>query len=130
MAIAQALLTRPGALVLDCPLDGLDTAAVNQLAEVLDAYPGEVTVYDRRPSAVSEAAVQQFQLSDGELRERPIPEFDLPNFPPRNDDGAAPEACRAVRPGRPGPWPGAVYGGRPGWPGHPHRRAQWLRQDP
>ena len=32
MAIAQALLTRPGALVLDCPLDGLDTAAVNQLA--------------------------------------------------------------------------------------------------
>lgn len=87
MAIAQALLTRPGALVLDCPLDGLDTAAVNQLAEVLDAYPGEVTVYDRRPSSVSEAAAQQFQLSDGELRQRPIPEFDLPSFPPRTGSG-------------------------------------------
>lgn len=86
MAIAQALLTRPGALVLDCPLDGLDTAAVNQLAEVLDAYPGEVTVYDRRPSAVSEGAAQQFQLSSGELRQRPIPEFDLPIFPRRTSD--------------------------------------------
>lgn len=97
MAIAQALLTRPGALVLDCPLDGLDTAAVNQLAAVLSAYPGEVTVYDRRPSAVSDAAGEQFQLLDGsELVPAHIPEFDLPEFPPRGVAEAVESAERGT----------------------------------
>lgn len=68
VAIAAALLTRPDALVLDCPTDGLDAEAVEILRESLLAFSGEVTVYDRVCSPLfAEAASRWSLLPSGEL---------------------------------------------------------------
>ncbi|KAB1550687.1 ATP-binding cassette domain-containing protein [Corynebacterium sp. 321] len=56
VAIAQALLAGPTALVLDCPCDGLDTDAVTLLRDVLMDFPGEVTVVDRVRNALADSA--------------------------------------------------------------------------
>lgn len=68
VAIAAALLTRPDALVLDCPTDGLDAEAVEILRESLLAFSGEVTVYDRVCGPLfTEAASRLTLLPSGEL---------------------------------------------------------------
>lgn len=69
LAIAAALLTRPDALVLDCPTDGLDAESVETLRATLRAFPGEVTVYDRVCGALfSDANSHLTLISDGELK--------------------------------------------------------------
>jgi len=74
LAIAGALLSGADALVLDCPLDGFDLAAVDTLRRTLAAFPGEVTVYDRGRSSLSDAATRQLRLnSDGTVEEAEAP---------------------------------------------------------
>lgn len=65
VAIAAALLTRPDALVLDCPLDGFDAAAIATLRETLRTFPGPVTVYDRLRSCLADDATIELRLHDG-----------------------------------------------------------------
>lgn len=73
-AIAGALLSGADSLVLDCPLDGFDASAVATLRHTLAAFPGEVTVYDRGRSSLSDAATRQLRLtSSGELVEDEAP---------------------------------------------------------
>lgn len=55
VAIAAALLARPEALVLDCPVDGLDAQAISTLRAALERFPGEVTVFDRVWSPLCDA---------------------------------------------------------------------------
>lgn len=74
VAIAAALLARPEALVLDCPLDGLDAAAVDTLRHTIAGFPGTVTVYDRAGSPLSDdAPTHQRLLADGTLTDSPAP---------------------------------------------------------
>ncbi|MGJ4112135.1 ATP-binding cassette domain-containing protein [Corynebacterium macclintockiae] len=74
VAIAAALLARPEALVLDCPLDGLDATAVETLRRAIADFPGPVTVYDRSGSALSDdAPSHQRLLADGALEPSPAP---------------------------------------------------------
>lgn len=47
VAIASALLRNPDNLVLDCPLDGCDMDATRALVQVVDSFPGDVTIFDR-----------------------------------------------------------------------------------
>lgn len=84
VAIASALLTRPDSLVLDCPLDGLDTPATRHLAGVLKKFPGDVTVYGRIPSVLTDATPNHFHLQpDGQLLPERIPQVQLPPKPER-----------------------------------------------
>ncbi|WP_293819958.1 ATP-binding cassette domain-containing protein, partial [uncultured Corynebacterium sp.] len=70
----NALLARPEALVLDCPLDGLDAAAVDILRRTIADFPGPVTVYDRAGSPLSDdAPSHQRLLADGTLTDSPAP---------------------------------------------------------
>ncbi|AGP29987.1 ATP-binding cassette domain-containing protein [Corynebacterium terpenotabidum] len=73
VAIAAALLRDPGALVLDCPTDGLDTAAVDTLAATVSQFDGAVTVYDRTATALTALAEEQLHLADGTLTPEPAP---------------------------------------------------------
>ena len=74
VAIAAALLARPAELVLDCPLDGLDAAAVATLRRAIADFAGPVTVYDRAGSPLSEdAPSHQRLLPDGTLTDSPAP---------------------------------------------------------
>ena len=67
VAIASALLTAPSALVLDCPLDGCDSAATDTLATVIRDFPGDVTICDRRWSPLADEC-ECFELqASGEL---------------------------------------------------------------
>ncbi len=80
LAIAAALLTAPSSLVLDCPLDGLDTAAAHTLREVLERFEGDVTVYDRVASLISDATAKHHQLlNHNELVEAQVPPVPLPS---------------------------------------------------
>jgi energy-coupling factor transporter ATP-binding protein EcfA2 len=72
LAIAAALLRDPGALVLDCPTDGLDTAAVETLRGALADFDGQVTVYDRVRTVLADDAAQETHL-DGVERPAPDP---------------------------------------------------------
>ena len=65
LAIAAALLTRPDALVLDCPTDGLDAESVETLRATLREFPGEVTVYDRVCGALFSDANTHLTLTPG-----------------------------------------------------------------
>ncbi|WP_337447580.1 ATP-binding cassette domain-containing protein [Corynebacterium pseudokroppenstedtii] len=47
VAIASALLRNPDNLVLDCPLDGCDMDATRALVQVVNSFPGDVTIFDR-----------------------------------------------------------------------------------
>ena len=47
VAIASALLRNPDNLVLDCPLDGCYMDATRALVQVVDSFPGDVTIFDR-----------------------------------------------------------------------------------
>ena len=47
VAIASSLLRNPDNLVLDCPLDGCDMDATRALVQVVDSFPGDVTIFDR-----------------------------------------------------------------------------------
>lgn len=68
VAVAQALLAAPGALVLDCPLDGFDADAVRTLRRVLAGVPGPVTVYDRVRTPLADDAAEELELRpDGTL---------------------------------------------------------------
>ncbi|MEY8565786.1 ATP-binding cassette domain-containing protein [Corynebacteriaceae bacterium 7-707] len=62
LAIAAALLRDPGALVLDCPTDGLDTAAVETLRRALAEFDGPVTVYDRVRTVLADDAGREVRL--------------------------------------------------------------------
>jgi energy-coupling factor transporter ATP-binding protein EcfA2 len=66
LAIAAALLRDPGALVLDCPADGLDTAAVETLRGALADFDGQVTVYDRVRTVLADDAAQELHLDGAE----------------------------------------------------------------
>ena len=74
LAIAGALLSGADSLVLDCPLDGFDAAAVDTLRRTLEAFPGEVTVYDRGWSSLADDATRQLRLTaSGTLEESAAP---------------------------------------------------------
>lgn len=95
VAIASALLARPDALVLDCPLDGLDEPAAHHLACVLEAFPGPVTVYGRTASVLSDATPNHFQLTNDEQL--------VPQVAPRVDVAAlVADPATAPAPGRAG----------------------------
>ncbi|CAB0667652.1 ABC transporter ATP-binding protein [Corynebacterium diphtheriae] len=75
LAIAGALITRPEALVLDCPTDGLDAEAIEILHRIVDSFPGNVTVYDRMRTALATTAAEQLRLtSSGDLVPEPAPD--------------------------------------------------------
>mgnify|MGYP001636443854 FL=1 len=75
VAIAAALLARPDALVLDCPLDGLDASAVETLRSTLADFTGPVTVYDRAGSPLSDDAPTHQRLNaDGTLTRAAAPQ--------------------------------------------------------
>lgn len=80
LAIAGALLQHPQALVLDCPLDGLDLQAVEQVQRSIAEFAGKVRVYDRTATALAQQATQIWELDDahqlrpGTLQPRPLPE--------------------------------------------------------
>ena len=81
VAVASALLRDPGALVLDCPTDGLDAAAVDTLAATLVRFSrtvGDVTVYDRFATPLTALADEQFRLTDGHLVAAPAPRPEVP----------------------------------------------------
>lgn len=81
VAVAAALLRDPGALVLDCPTDGLDAAAVDTLVTTLSRFSaevGDVTVYDRVATPLVALADEQFRLVDGELTPAPAPGPEVP----------------------------------------------------
>lgn len=80
VAVAAALLRDPGALVLDCPLDGLDAPAVDTLRTTLNGFDGAVTVYDRLRTPLAGDAEEQLRLVDGRLVPAPAaePEFPAP----------------------------------------------------
>lgn len=82
VAVAAALLRDPGALVLDCPTDGLDAAAVETLAGTLSRFTGEVTVYDRVATALADLAVEQLHLVDGTLTPAAAPGPEIPPISP------------------------------------------------
>ena len=75
VAIASALLRDPGALVLDCPTDGLDAAAVEILRTTLNRFDGDVTVYDRVRTALADDAAAELTL-DGTPAAAPAPQVD------------------------------------------------------
>ncbi|WP_238597014.1 ATP-binding cassette domain-containing protein [Corynebacterium heidelbergense] len=77
LAIAGALLTRPAELILDCPTDGLDAAAVRMLRETLAHFPGPVTVYDRMHSGLLPGAEQLQLRPDGSLVPCAAPRWDI-----------------------------------------------------
>ncbi|WP_297007369.1 ATP-binding cassette domain-containing protein [uncultured Corynebacterium sp.] len=82
VAVAAALLRDPGALVLDCPTDGLDAAAVDTLAETLGRFSaevGDVTVYDRVDTPLTALADEQLRLDAGTLTPAPAPGPELPD---------------------------------------------------
>lgn len=79
LAIAGALLSGADSLVLDCPLDGFDAAAVDTLRRTLEAFPGEVTVYDRGWSSLADDATRQLRLTtSGTLEESAAPKPTIP----------------------------------------------------
>ncbi|MEL4152187.1 ATP-binding cassette domain-containing protein, partial [Corynebacterium bovis] len=79
VAVAQALLAAPGALVLDCPLDGFDADAVRTLRRVLAGVPGPVTVYDRVRTPLADDAAEELELRpDGTLVAARAPEAVVP----------------------------------------------------
>lgn len=82
VAIAAALLRDPGALVLDCPIDGLDAAAVEILRSTLNRFEGDVTAYDRVRTVLADDAVHELAL-DGAPLPAPDPLADLPCVQPR-----------------------------------------------
>ncbi|WP_123960943.1 ATP-binding cassette domain-containing protein [Corynebacterium pseudopelargi] len=66
VAIASALLVQPSGLVLDCPLDGCDTAAQATLAQVINGFDGEVSICDRRWTVLADDA-ESFEYREGVL---------------------------------------------------------------
>ncbi|WP_426707176.1 ATP-binding cassette domain-containing protein [Corynebacterium auriscanis] len=100
LAIAAALLSGADSLVLDCPLDGFDTAAVETLRRTLATFPGEVTVYDRGRSILSDAATRQLHLtSTGDLDELAAPGPVLPDAGRGRLGYQAQEGARELRGG-------------------------------
>lgn len=85
VAVAAALLRDPGALVLDCPTDGLDAAAVDTLVETLGRFSaevGEVTVYDRVATPLTRLATRELRLDGDGLTPAPAPGPELPEITP------------------------------------------------
>ncbi|WP_420098393.1 ATP-binding cassette domain-containing protein [Corynebacterium sp.] len=72
LAVAAALLRDPGSLVLDCPTDGLDAAAVETLRATLAEFDGAVTVYDRVRTVLADDARTEVRL-DGTEEDAPDP---------------------------------------------------------
>lgn len=72
LAIAAALLRDPGSLMLDCPTDGLDAAAVGTLRTTLAEFDGPVTVYDRVRTVLADDARTEVRL-DGTEEDAPDP---------------------------------------------------------
>ncbi|OLT49978.1 ABC transporter ATP-binding protein [Corynebacterium sp. CNJ-954] len=72
LAVAAALLRDPGSLVLDCPTDGLDAAAVETLRVTLAEFDGAVTVYDRVRTVLADDARTEMRL-DGTEEDAPDP---------------------------------------------------------
>lgn len=83
LAIAAALLRDPGSLVLDCPTDGLDAAAVGTLRATLAEFGGPVTVYDRVRTVLAEDARTEVRL-DGTEEDAPAP---VPSSSPATTPG-------------------------------------------
>lgn len=76
VAIAQALLRNPGALVLDCPLDGCDAAAAATLVQVVRDFPGDVTIFDRVLTPLASVCeVDDRYPTDGHDPTAPLPQL-------------------------------------------------------
>ncbi|MEJ4111892.1 ATP-binding cassette domain-containing protein [Corynebacterium kroppenstedtii] len=65
VAIASALLRNPESLVLDCPLDGCDQEAVRTLVQVVDAFPGDVTIFDRTWNELADLCEVESRYPEG-----------------------------------------------------------------
>lgn len=73
VAVAAALLRDPGALVLDCPTDGLDAGAVDTLRSTIGRFDGPVTIYDRVATSLATLTERHLHLQDGVLTPAPVP---------------------------------------------------------
>jgi energy-coupling factor transporter ATP-binding protein EcfA2 len=93
VAVAAALLRDPGALVLDCPLDGLDAPAVDTVRATLAGFEGEVTVYDRLRTPLAADAREELHLVDDRLVPAAAPEPELPAAAPGAASGKAVLDC-------------------------------------
>ncbi len=93
VAVAAALLRDPGALVLDCPLDGLDAPAVDTVRATLDRFDGPVTVYDRLRTPLADDAREELRLVDGQLLPAAAPVPELPAAAPDAASGKAVLDC-------------------------------------
>lgn len=79
VGLAQALLRRPGLLVLDEPWEGLDTASRAELAPIIDEVTGaggSCVVTDHRGRA-GELASDHWRLADGTLLDPDASDADL-----------------------------------------------------
>ncbi|AZA12181.1 ATP-binding cassette domain-containing protein [Corynebacterium gerontici] len=77
VAIASALLARPEGLVLDCPLDGCDAQAADTLIQVIEGFPGQVTICDRRWNALAQSGAN-YRFANGALERAEAPRAQLP----------------------------------------------------
>ncbi len=113
VGLAQALLVRPGLLVLDEPWEGLDAAARTLIPAIVGEVTqagGSVLVSDHRGEITNLPGAQHWTVTDRtvptEPEERPE---EVPGGPPGEASGTQPGAALGARlAGAPGPRSGAA----------------------
>lgn len=92
VAIASALLRNPDNLVLDCPLDGCDMDATRALVQVVDSFPGDITIFDRTWNHLADLCDVESRYPEG-VGLNPVAgaEYDSPvELSKSPDDGSLP----------------------------------------